>query len=73
MIIIIIIMMMIVIVIIIIMSVFLERFPCETCSIALNKCKYKKQQQQQKTINSKHVRLRHLAQHLSKQSCSKSN
>ena len=40
-------------VIIMIMSVFLERFPCETCSVALNRCKYK---------NTKHMHIKHSKQ-----------
>ena len=59
------IMMIIIIIILIIittvMNIFLSAFPCETCSIVLNKCKYK---------NTKHMHIRHLKQHVSKQSCS---
>ena len=43
-----------------ILSVFLERLPCETCSIALNRCKHK---------NTKHMHKRHSKQQVSKQSC----
>ena len=51
----------IIIMMMIIMSVFLERLSCETCSNALNKCKYK---------NTKHMHTRHPKQHVSEQSCS---
>ena len=43
-------MIIITIIIMIIMSVFLEHFPYETCSIALNKCKHK---------NTKHMHIRY--------------
>ena len=51
----------IIIIIIIIKAYFYSSFPCETCSTALNKCKYK---------NTKHTHLRHPIQHVSKKSCS---
>ena len=53
--------MVIIIIIIIIMSVFWSAFPCEICSIALNRCKSK---------NTEHLHVRPCKQHVSKHSCS---
>ena len=49
------------VVIIMIIIIIMSAFPYETCSIALNRCKYK---------NTNHMHIRHLKQQVSKQSCS---